>query len=221
MGIQAHINMPSIHNDHFIQDMPVEIVLIFHTVGNLLNCTCDFLKSCRVHSLLILTEDRMNYRKKLRGNTLSVKLQAPCYQIHYVDGIFIVDTGSRTANRITGRIDMARAVFCCLIASPVPVAASVPAGLVSGNITAAAAAAFDFAGKQIAVGVFCFPGLRCCAFVQNPIGFIEQFSGDNRFMMVFQDNKRFLPIVVFFLVGQIIRCVGFLLNQIAAVFLIP
>ncbi len=89
MGIQAHINMPSIHNDHFIQDMPVEIVLIFHTVGNLLNCTGDFLKSCRVHFFLILTEHRMNYRKKLRGNTLSVKLQAPCYQIHYVDGCVV------------------------------------------------------------------------------------------------------------------------------------
>ena len=57
-------------------------------------------------------------------------------------------------------------------------------------------------------------------FVQNSIGFIKQFPGDDRLVMIFNNHKFFLTLVVFLVVGKIIWGVGFLLNQIPAVFFV-
>ena len=50
---------------------------------------------------------------------------------------------------------------------------------------------------------------------------IPKFPVNNRFMMVFDTDHFFFTAVVFFNMGQIIRCDRFLLNQIAYIFFIP
>lgn len=65
-----------------------------------------------------------------------------------------------------------------------------------------------------------FPFHRIGSLIQNPIGFIEQLSGNDRFVMILQNHKFLLPFVVFLIMGQIIRSICFLLNQITAVFFI-
>lgn len=65
-----------------------------------------------------------------------------------------------------------------------------------------------------------FPFHRVGSLIQNPIGFIEQLSGNNGFVMILENHKFLLPLIIFLIMGQIIRRVGFLLNQITAVFFI-
>ena len=65
-----------------------------------------------------------------------------------------------------------------------------------------------------------FPFHRIGSLIQNPIGFIEQLSGNNGLVMILENYELLLPFVVFLIMGQIIRSICFLLNQITAVFLI-
>ena len=159
------INVFRVNNHHFIQDMLVKVILIFHAGKDLTNGTGDcpelflllleqrvFLS--RIHTGYVLTDDRSDDAEKITRDLLPITVQALGYQMQNMDCILIADTGAGTPDAVSGWIDARMAVFIGLIASPGLVFASILPGFISGNIARAAAAALDFSGKQVAVGVF-------------------------------------------------------------------
>ena len=99
-------------------------------------------------------------------------------------------------------------------AAPAADLASVLQVLKPAHEAAAAVAAPDFSGEYVAAGTAPIP---CSLFVVLPEPLLCQvpdFPADDGFVMIPDDNAGNLAMVVFLLMGQIIRGVGFLLDQI-------
>ena len=93
-------------------------------------------------------------------------------------------------------------------------------GLDPADKAAAAAAAADLSGEKMRIGMN-FPAIGVLVvLIQPSLGLFPQFPVYNWLMVISQDDLLHLPVVGLFLVGQIVRGVGFPLDQIAHIFFI-
>ena len=113
-----------------------------------------------------------------------------------------------------------RAVFNCVSAAPAPIGGSVWSLFHSGNETVSAFPTNDLSGKQIPIWVTFGCVWPPATFPDLKLHQLPQIPRYDRRMMISNNDFFLFTVIIFSVVGQIIRSNGLLLNKISDVFFI-
>ena len=137
--------------------------------------------------------------------------------VHVHDLVDFVSGESETAGAAAAAAVCVRvqpSVFHGIAAAPRDGIGAVAPCFLPGGADSAADAAAQLAGQGIAAAVLALPGRCCCALIEDAPGRLKYCARDDRRVVLAHDDIILLPMVIFFLVRQIVR--GFSLRSQSA-----